>query len=84
MRISKGDLASRVVNDCISRVSVPRLPLETQHLLREMQLHLQNPAYVTALKFLVQEIRINNTLSLNNKDNAVSFSVLKDNAFLYL
>jgi hypothetical protein len=43
MRISEGDLTSPVVDDRISRVWEPRLPLETRHLLREMRWHLQNP-----------------------------------------
>jgi hypothetical protein len=52
MRISKGDLTSPVVNDRISRVWVPCLPLETRHLSWEMQWHLQNLGYVTPLDFL--------------------------------
>jgi hypothetical protein len=53
MRISKGDLTSPVVNDRISRVWVPRLPLETRHLPWEMQWHLQNLGYVTPLKIFL-------------------------------
>ena len=52
MSISKGDLTSPVVNDRISRVWVPRLPLETRHLPREMRWHLQNLGYVTLLERL--------------------------------